>query len=415
MSTWWGKPESNNLLRALRSFQILVCPYGISSISELYNCCMDETFIGTHNFCKIVDDVVIFDEDKQNTSSTFDNSFVAAKRKTLPSTRISSDSATPRCSLQVWVNFEWLHGWQRNHRCHIEIPNPQQLHWPQIIFRLSQPTCLNSFQPTSEQQSSIAFMKDTKASLVHKQETRLTLYWPGIDRDIENFVRDCCHCQDCLPSQGKEPLISKPLPQRPFQQIAADIRSYAGQQYLIIVDCNTDWPDIIDLGKDTTALHLIESLQDQFCRIAVPRCPLVRWWTTVHIIKTHKFSHKMGCSTQGIITTLPSKQWQSRGHRQINEKVDLFSLDRPFCWLGETLSLSIAVSQHTLLQRWCFPSTKVVGTSNTGSSSSPQALLCICRVAKSIRTIGWDMWVIPKTGRAGLQQTCTCDGRAPDW
>lgn len=62
---------------------------------------MDETFIGTHNFCKIVDDVVIFDEDKQNTSSTFDNSFVAAKRKTLPSKRISSDSATPRCSLQV--------------------------------------------------------------------------------------------------------------------------------------------------------------------------------------------------------------------------------------------------------------------------------------------------------------------------
>lgn len=108
-------------------------------------------------------------------------------------------------------------------------------------------------------------MKDTKASLVHKQETRLTLYWPGIDRDIENFVRDCRHCQDCLPSQGKEPLISKPLPQRSFQQIAADIRSYAGQQYLIIVDCNTDWPDIIDLGKDTTAIHLIGSLQDQFC------------------------------------------------------------------------------------------------------------------------------------------------------
>ena len=127
-----------------------------------------------------------------------------------------------------------------------------------------------SFQPTSEQQSSIAFMKDTKASLVHKQETQLTLYWPGIDRDIENFVRGCCHCQDCLPSQGKEPLISKPLPQRPFQQIAADIRSYAGQQYLIVVDCNTDWPDIIDLGKDTTASHLIESLQDQFCHSAVP-------------------------------------------------------------------------------------------------------------------------------------------------
>ena len=99
---------------------------------------------------------------------------------------------------------------------------------------------------------------------------RLTLYWPGIDHDIENFVYGCCHCQDRLPSQGKEPLISKPLLERPFQQIAANIGSYAGRQYLIIVDCKTDWPDIIDLGKDTTVLHLIESLQDQFCCTAVP-------------------------------------------------------------------------------------------------------------------------------------------------
>ena len=99
---------------------------------------------------------------------------------------------------------------------------------------------------------------------------RLILYWPGIDRDIENYVHGCRYCQDHLPSKGKKPLISKPLPERPFQQIAADIGSHAGRQYLIVVDCKTDWPDIIDLGKDTTASHLIESLRDQFCRTAVP-------------------------------------------------------------------------------------------------------------------------------------------------
>ena len=52
---------------------------------------------------------------------------------------------------------------------------------------------------------------------------RLTLYWPGIDRDIENYIQGCHYCQDHLPFQGKEPLILKPLPERPFQQIAADI------------------------------------------------------------------------------------------------------------------------------------------------------------------------------------------------
>ena len=45
-------------------FKYLRAPYGISSISEHYNRRTDEAFVGMHNFRKMVDDVVIFDEDK---------------------------------------------------------------------------------------------------------------------------------------------------------------------------------------------------------------------------------------------------------------------------------------------------------------------------------------------------------------
>ena len=55
---------------------------------------------------------------------------------------------------------------------------------------------------------------------------RLTIYWPGIDQDIENFVQGCQFCQDHLPSNSKEPLISKPIPDRLFQQIAVDFGSH---------------------------------------------------------------------------------------------------------------------------------------------------------------------------------------------
>ena len=120
---------------------------------------------------------------------------------------------------------------------------------------------LHPSQLSCMQQCLTAFMKGTKLGVSRSQaRARLKLYWPGIDRDIENYVHGCRYCQDHLPSQGKEPLISKPLPERPFHQIAADIGSHAGRQYLIVVVCKTDWPDIIDLGKDTTAPHLIESL-----------------------------------------------------------------------------------------------------------------------------------------------------------
>ena len=65
-------------------------------------------------------------------------------------------------------------------------------------------------------------------------------------------------------------MISKPTPERPFQHMSVDFASYGGRQFLIIVDCKTNWPDIIEMGKDTTARKLTIVLRDQFCRTAAP-------------------------------------------------------------------------------------------------------------------------------------------------
>ena len=80
-----------------------------------------------------------------------------------------------------------------------------------------------------------------------KQCTRLTVYWPGLDNNIDNLILTCQLCQDHLSSNTIEPIILKERPTRPFQEIAIaiDLCSYAGQHYLITVDCYTDWPDII--------------------------------------------------------------------------------------------------------------------------------------------------------------------------
>ena len=84
-----------------------------------------------------------------------------------------------------------------------------------------------------------------QGSVRTKQRARLTVYWPGIDNDIDNMILSCKHCQDMLPANVKEPIMSMPSPQRPFQEVAVDLCCYGGQNYLILVDCYTDWPDII--------------------------------------------------------------------------------------------------------------------------------------------------------------------------
>ena len=83
-----------------------------------------------------------------------------------------------------------------------------------------------------------------------KERARLVVYWPGLDNDIDNIILSCKTCQDMLPSNHREPITCKPRPSRPFQAIAVDFCSYAGREYLITVDCYTDWPDIVPMGTN---------------------------------------------------------------------------------------------------------------------------------------------------------------------
>ena len=99
---------------------------------------------------------------------------------------------------------------------------------------------------------------------------RLTVYWPGIDHNIEAYISVCQLCQDSLPSHPSELIITKPRPVRPFQQVAMDFAYHGGQYFLIVVDCYTDWPHIFSLGSDITSNNTIKPVLDLFCHTAAP-------------------------------------------------------------------------------------------------------------------------------------------------
>ena len=158
---------------------------------------------------------------------------------------------------------------------------------------------------------------------------RLTIYWPDIDGDIENYVKGCRHCQNHLPSNTKEPLLLKPVPARPFQQVAVDFASYGGRRFLIIVDCKTGWPDVIDMGRDTTAQKLTNVLRDQFCRTAVqdvlwsdggPQFTSSKFanflvnWGTSHITSSPHYPQSNGQAEAAVksMKKLMSAAWQGK-------------------------------------------------------------------------------------------------------
>ena len=123
------------------------------------------------------------------------------------------------------------------------------------------------FIPVSLRNVILERLHESHQGIIRTQSrARLSVYWPGIDKDIQYLVESCKFCQQCLPSNVKEPMVSKVRPSRPFQEVAADFAYYGGQNFLITVDCYSDWPEITIMNKDTSAEALIRAIRSLFCR-----------------------------------------------------------------------------------------------------------------------------------------------------
>ena len=85
-----------------------------------------------------------------------------------------------------------------------------------------------------------------------KARARVSLYWPLIGVDIEEVVGRCAVCQ-------KEPLIPHSVPALKWQQVALDIMTHKGKDYLVAVDYLSTFPEIALLERKTAAcviMHL---------------------------------------------------------------------------------------------------------------------------------------------------------------
>lgn len=102
---------------------------------------------------------------------------------------------------------------------------------------------------------------------------RSCLFWPGLSQDIEKYVGKCTTCNAFCRHQQKEPLIPHPVPERPWEKVAADIFQLFGNDYLLVVDYYSKYPEVC-LLQGKTANSLIPHLKSIFARHGIP-CEMV--------------------------------------------------------------------------------------------------------------------------------------------
>ena len=102
-----------------------------------------------------------------------------------------------------------------------------------------------------------------------KQRAREVLYWPAMNSDIEETVKNCTKCADFQRKQPSEPLIPTETPGLPFIMVGTDLFNFESNTYLLTVDYYSKFIEV-DRLQDLGSKATIEVLKAQFCRHGIP-------------------------------------------------------------------------------------------------------------------------------------------------
>ncbi len=102
------------------------------------------------------------------------------------------------------------------------------------------------------------------------RRAREAIYWPGMNKDLTNFIAKCDICASYQDSaQAKEPLIPHQTPRRPWEKIGVDIFTFRSKDNLCTVDYYSDYFEV-DVLSSKTGEVVIGKLKKHFAIHGIP-------------------------------------------------------------------------------------------------------------------------------------------------
>ena len=104
-----------------------------------------------------------------------------------------------------------------------------------------------------------------------KARLREKVWWPNMNKQVEQLVKACYQCQLVGPRPKPEPIRSTKLPEGPWNDIAVDLLEIpAGNHLLVVIDNFSRWPEVV-LVKKTDAQHIITAMEGIFRTHGLPQ------------------------------------------------------------------------------------------------------------------------------------------------
>ena len=98
---------------------------------------------------------------------------------------------------------------------------------------------------------------------------RESIFWPGMNSQIEELVSNCSTCLHHASANQREPLHPHEIPSRPWKKVGTDLFDWNGKPYLIVVDYYSRYPEVSEL-RNTKARTVINKTKSIFSRHGIP-------------------------------------------------------------------------------------------------------------------------------------------------
>lgn len=86
-----------------------------------------------------------------------------------------------------------------------------------------------------------------------KQIARSFVWWPGMDQQLEQTVKDCQQCQLHRKLPASAPLNPWPWPEKPWSRIHVDFAGpFKGKMIMIVVDSHSKWIEAVPMDTSTS-------------------------------------------------------------------------------------------------------------------------------------------------------------------
>jgi hypothetical protein len=149
-----------------------------------------------------------------------------------------------------------------------------------------------------------------------KALARSYVYWPGIDTEIEQFVRQCQQCGETSKAPTKTLLQSWPRVMKPWTRVHVDFAGpMEGAWYLIMVDAFSKWPEVVQT-RSITSQTTINLMRQIFARYGPPETLVTDNGTQFTSVQFATFCEEWG------ITHLRSPAYHPQSNGQAERFVD---------------------------------------------------------------------------------------------